>query len=402
MSRPVRDEMPKAEVRADADRARRTESPTVPHQVLRLQALAGNRAVTSLLRPAPLAVQRQNEGPRTQGERYDAPQPGDPAPSGGMPGAGMNNVGSRALGNGTLQWKLEPRPGFVNARIQFTPTAAIAAISKTIAFVQTVSTADTTGGFLGLFDDVPKFHRGGRAAGRTRSLLRRAVERSGGHLGRRARLHPGPARRLPGTGRPARGEPSATASAKSAVLNDSPMLQLNQSKQFETAAVIVETGQLLCSLTWSIQRWEAGFFGNDSSTIVQTATAHDAPTPALQTALDRFYSGKVSLGGFAPGSAALPSDHAAVVGPIVARMQGSTGLTVILGGAATADEPDPPGLSRRRAEAVRGFLQGAGIAESRIQIEAYGSDWARAPSSRPDAAQANRRVEINVFQPRPP
>ena len=68
-----------------------------------------------------------------------------------MPGAGMNNVGSRALGNGTLQWKLEPRPGFVNARIQFTPTAAIAAISKTIAFVQTVSTADTTGGFLGLF-----------------------------------------------------------------------------------------------------------------------------------------------------------------------------------------------------------------------------------------------------------
>ena len=186
------------------------------------------------------------------------------------------------------------------------------------------------------------------------------------------------------------------------MLNDSPMLQLNQSKQFETAAVIVETGQLLCSLTWSIQRWEAGFFGNDSSTIVQTATAHDAPTPALQTALDRFYSGKVSLGGFAPGSAALPSDHAAVVGPIVARMQGSTGLTVILGGAATADEPDPPGLSRRRAEAVRAFLQGAGIAESRIQIEAYGSDWARAPSSRPDAAQANRRVEINVFQPRPP
>ncbi len=73
--------------------------------------------------------------------------------------------------------------------------------------------------------------------------------------------------------------------SKSAVLNDSPMLKVGESKQFETAAIIVETGHLLGSLSWIIQCRATGFLGGDPSTTIRSATVREAPTVDLQKAL---------------------------------------------------------------------------------------------------------------------
>jgi outer membrane protein OmpA-like peptidoglycan-associated protein len=332
-------------------------------------------------------------------ERYEPAQPGQPQPSGGGPGRGMNNLGSCKLRNGTMQWSMVPMVGIVNVRIEFTPSPNVAAACKTISFIQTVSETTTSGGFLGLGSTTTSGTTDVDALPGDRDPFYGAKWNvAGGKWGD----EPGSTQARPGDyqgqGGPREGSRPFTASTGSAVLNDSPMLQINQTKQFETVAVVVETGQVLGSLRWNIQRWRAGLFNQGSSTIVRRADCTEAPSTDFPSVVENFYSagGNVVLDGFAAGSAELPATHRQQFAPILDRLRKEPARRVIVGGAATQDEANPAALSRSRAESVRAYLAGEGVAESRIDVEAYGSDWARSPVTS-GTSQLNRRVQIRIY-----
>jgi flagellar motor protein MotB len=341
-------------------------------------------------------VQFQNDN---SSETYKAAQPGQPLPSGGGPGRGMNNQGSCTLRNGTMQWSMVPMVGYVNVRIEFIPNPALAAASKTISFIQTVSETNTSGGFLGL--------------GSTTSIGSTEVDALPGDrdpfygakwnvAGGKWGDEPGSTQVRPGDyegkGGPREGSRPFTASTGSAVLNDSPMLQVNQTKQFETVATVLETGQTCGSLRWNVQRWRAGFFGGDSSTIVRSVDCTEGASTDFSSVVKRFYGagGNIILDGFASGSADLPGTHKQLLAPILLKLLANPAKRVIVGGAATQYEADPVVLSRSRAERVRTYLAGEGIGESRIDVEAYGSDWAQSPTAAPGSPQLNRRVQIRI------
>jgi outer membrane protein OmpA-like peptidoglycan-associated protein len=155
---------------------------------------------------------------------------------------------------------------------------------------------------------------------------------------------------------------------------------------------------VLGRLSWNIQRWRAGFLDQGSSTTVRRAACVEDASAEFSSVVESFYSasGMVILDGFAAGSADLPATHAQRLGPIVDRLRREPARRVIVGGAATQDELNPAALSRSRAERAKTYLVGQGIAESRIDVEAYSSDWARTPVTSPGAAQANRRVQITI------
>jgi len=58
------------------------------------------------------------------------------------------------------------------------------------------------------------------------------------------------------------------------VLNDSPFLNTGEVKYFETVVVVVDTGEVLGSLSWNIQRWEGGFCSGVPEPLAWTKSAH--------------------------------------------------------------------------------------------------------------------------------
>ncbi|MGI5218975.1 OmpA family protein [Nocardia sp. CA-290969] len=128
---------------------------------------------------------------------------------------------------------------------------------------------------------------------------------------------------------------------------------------------------------------------------MRTPTVLETSTPDLQKAL-YYYGAKSAVSGFGQGSADLPPGHEAALAKPLAKLLEADGITVVLGGAATKDETDPAALARRRADAVKNYLSAHGVAASRIGVEVYGSDWARASGGGAGADQANRRVEVDL------
>jgi outer membrane protein OmpA-like peptidoglycan-associated protein len=317
---------------------------------------------------------------------------------------GPPDVGSCTLRSGKMQWSLVPMIGYVNVRIEFTPNPTVAAASKTISFVQTVSETLTTGGFLGIGSTTV-------SSGTEVDVLPGETDPFYGAKWNPAAKQwgdePGSSQARPGDyqkqGAPREGSrPFIASVAGSAVLNDSPMLQINQTKQFETVAVVVETGLVLGSLSWNVQRWRAGFLDRGSSTTVRRAACAEGASTDFSSVLESFYSGTsgmVVLDGFAAGSAELPATYAQRLAPILDRLRREPTRRVNVGGAATQDEPNPTTLSQSRAETVKAYFVGQGIEASRIAVEAYGGDWARTPVTSPGAAQANRRVQITILRP---
>ncbi|MGI5218973.1 hypothetical protein [Nocardia sp. CA-290969] len=225
MSEPLYGEARRQDIRQDRRLSRGSMPASGAARFLALQRLAGNRAVADRLgssRRIPEwhlaeklpAVQR--DWSWTRSERYEPRRPGDPPPSGGGPGYGMNSRGARQIANGTFRWWLDPQPGLVNARIEFTPTSTLAAVSKTIAFVQTVQASITTGIWgrtstglnevdKGAADRDPFFGRSGVAAttnGATNRLRPRLVPRTSSateprHHGKAVARRPPAATRAP-------------------------------------------------------------------------------------------------------------------------------------------------------------------------------------------------------------
>jgi outer membrane protein OmpA-like peptidoglycan-associated protein len=290
-----------------------------------------------------------------------------------------------------MSWLLIPRVGYVNARIEFTPVAALAKASQTVSFIQTVSESLTSGGFAGL---------GSHTSSRKTEVdkLRNETDPFYG-----AQWDRSAARWTdePYSTQISRGEGSrpATATAGSAVINDTPEIDIGEVKRFETVATIIETGVILGALHWRIGRWPAGFFNKSSSTTVENVICVEEASANFSDAIKKFYrtpKENVVLDGFAAGSADLLPTHPQQLASIVENLRENSAKRVLLGGAATADEPQPPALARNRAEKVKAYLMSQSIAESRIDVESYGSDWALTPVTAAGAAQLNRRVQIRL------
>lgn len=77
----------------------------------------------------------------------------------------------------------------------------------------------------------------------------------------------------------------------------------------------------------------------------------------------------------------------------VLQIEGHTDST---GGAARNRE-----LSRQRAESVRAYLIGKGIAKGRLTAKGFGPDRPIATNDTPEGREANRRVEFNILKQGP-
>ncbi|MCP4925649.1 MAG: hypothetical protein GY916_06880 [Gammaproteobacteria bacterium] len=100
------------------------------------------------------------------------------------------------------------------------------------------------------------------------------------------------------TDAPYEGSRPYTAATGSAVINDSAFLNINEVKYFETAVVVIETGELLGTLTWNIQHRKAGFFPEfvdrffgweSTSTIVRNVACNPSASPEFYSLLENYY-----------------------------------------------------------------------------------------------------------------
>jgi outer membrane protein OmpA-like peptidoglycan-associated protein len=312
-------------------------------------------------------------------------------------GYGVDYRGNCALNNGTLNYVLSPRVGFVNARIEFTAAPNVAAASKTISFIQTVAESVTSGGFAGIGAhtsySIPQVDTTPSDRDPFYGAKWNQAQGKWGDEPNATQARPGDRQ---GQGGAREGSKPAAGGQGSAVLNDSPMLNVDETKHFETVAVVVESGAVLGALVWEIRRFTAGFFNETSSTIVRDAHCTEGASGALPGLVEKFYSGdgNVVIDGFAASSADPPAGYEQKLAGIIDQFKKAPDKRVLLGGAATKNEPDPVVLSRNRAEKIKAYLLSQGIADSQIEIENYGSDWARTPVASAGADQANRRVQV--------
>ena len=235
-------------------------------------------------------LQLQERNPNA--ESYQAQHPNFVPRSYPQPeGAGVAAQGRCDLSTGILTWALAPRVGYVNARIEFIPNATVAGAHPTISYIQTVSSSifnprgesevdvlstDTDPFYGARWDETKK-----QWVDEPRSTQHRDLA-------------------IDDMTAPQEGSRPYTATTGSAVLNDSPFLNIGEVKYFETAVVVVDTGEVLGSLSWTILRFEAGFvpaFVNrwlgrkqPTSTIARNVVCKPGASPEFDAALKRYYA----------------------------------------------------------------------------------------------------------------
>jgi len=194
------------------------------------------------------------------------------------------------------------------------------------------------------------------------------------------------------------GSRHSRASSYGAVINDSPMTNVGERKDFQTTAVVMASAEPLGSLTWSIVH-------DGTRATVGAVACHEQPqpnvpfgTPGHGEMLRDYYvsTPRSVVDGFAVDSASLPAGAATVLDGVVRSLAGSTPRTVVVSGAATPDETGPRALSQARADSVAGYLTSHGVLPGAISVEARGATAARQPVGTPGADAANRRVELTV------
>jgi peptidoglycan-associated lipoprotein len=171
----------------------------------------------------------------------------------------------------------------------------------------------------------------------------------------------------------------------------------DQSIEFETVPLVLETRQPLGSLKW-------GFKIKDDAkapielTGGQDADATDAPSDDWSKTLDKFYEGKYAeiLDDFDIGKADLKADHKTKLDDVVKKMTDKPELKAQLGGAADLTGPSDinEALSLKRAKAAQDYLVAKGIDAARIEVQSYGADWARVEETAGVSEGKNRRVQI--------
>lgn len=102
---------------------------------------------------------------------------------------------------------------------------------------------------------------------------------------------------------------------------------------------------------------------------------------------------------FLPGSADLTADAKKVLDETSASLTGQTGLKVEVGGHTDASGADAVNmaLSQRRAESVRKYLIGKGIAADRLVAKGYGETQPIADNKTAAGRSTNRRVELKIL-----
>ncbi len=165
-------------------------------------------------------------------------------------------------------------------------------------------------------------------------------------------------------------------------------------REFEVAAICVETGDAYGSVRW-------GYTKSSDGTIALTgAQASDvsaqSASPTVETARQAFYSGffQYTLPGFARGSASLATQHRTTLREIAS--QPSARQIVLVGGNDFSGGPETDAaLSLQRAEAAREYLIQCGVDPQRIRVEGHGVT-AREPNPSGRQVAANRRVDIHI------
>jgi hypothetical protein len=169
------------------------------------------------------------------------------------------------------------------------------------------------------------------------------------------------------------------------------------SKVFETVATVLETREPLGAIKW-------GFSIKDAASsplellFATKADCVDTPTSRVDATLDKFYAVKFDaiLDGFAKDDATLSAAHKTQLDTLVTKLTGSTALKCKLGGAADLSETNAAAISLARANAAKTYLVGKGVAASQIEVESYGSDWAKEKTTAGAEQPKNRRVQVWV------
>jgi outer membrane protein OmpA-like peptidoglycan-associated protein len=201
------------------------------------------------------------------------------------------------------------------------------------------------------------------------------------------------------------GKSTKGGSSTSATLADGPnapesrMGLGNTSSEFETIPVVLETREPLAALAWGYKIKDQA---NSSIELLggTDADAKDTPSADWGKTLDQFYVGKFAtiLDGFAVDNAALNAGHNTQLDGVVAKMRADATLKAQLGGACDLTEQHGEALSLKRAENARDYLIHKGIDAGRIEVQNYGSDWARVEAQRTVGEGKNRRVQIWVHK----
>jgi len=102
---------------------------------------------------------------------------------------------------------------------------------------------------------------------------------------------------------------------------------------------------------------------------------------------------------FAKGSAVIATASNPILDATAATLRGNPEIALIeIGGHASADEPEPWGLSSQRAESVRTQLVARGVDPSRLEVTPYGATHPIDLGSNAAAALKNRRVEFLILK----
>ena len=163
---------------------------------------------------------------------------------------------------------------------------------------------------------------------------------------------------------------------------------------FESVAVVQETREPLGAVTWGYKVEDKA-----NSPIVLTgatkADCTDTPSASFGQALDKFFEAKfdVILDGFATGTDTLTAAHKGKLDTVATKLKADAALKVQLGGAGDLKEANAQAISAKRAEAAKAYLVSKGV-KNTIEIESYGSDWARATTSAGKDEPKNRRVQV--------
>ena len=196
------------------------------------------------------------------------------------------------------------------------------------------------------------------------------------------------------------GRSSKGVSSKSATLSDSPTAPWaregkgEDSSEFETVAIVLETREPLGALKWGYKIKDAADAPIEL-TGAQAADCVDAPSAEWGKAMEKFYEARFDtiLDDFDSAKADLKPDHKTKLDGIVTRMKANVALKAQLGGASDLKETTR-NLSLKRAEAARDYLVGKGIAAARFELESYGSGWARVETTKGTSEGKNRRVQV--------
>jgi outer membrane protein OmpA-like peptidoglycan-associated protein len=190
--------------------------------------------------------------------------------------------------------------------------------------------------------------------------------------------------------------------SKTASMNDTPGIGWGREGKgdaeisFETVPLVLETREPLGALSWGFKIKDAANSPIEL-TGAQDADCVDTPSADWTATLDKFYAAKYEiLDDFDIGKADLKPDHTTKLDAIATKMAGNAALKAQLGGAAdlTGGDKVNQALSLKRATAARDYLVKKGVDAARLEVQSYGSDWARVEEEKGTAEGKNRRVQV--------